>query len=483
MPAHLLRRFSIAGLVLAIGIVGWVVLGYALEAPLDRDESMYVAAGVLARSGALYADVPFLQMPALPWIYAAFLPEPGTGPLLLVARMFTVACSVLVVVALIGIAHRRGLSPWIGLGFATLLAVHPTFLAASREATNHLPPLTAFACAAWILVGERRSRRACVGAGLLLGLAVALRLTWAPVAVVTWIAVGMMTGSRRDASYVALGGAIVALPVLVAASAAPEAFVFQNVGFHTVNREWAIESGRPWALGRSALFDALRESSTMQSVHGWLMATALAFALAIRRPRHVVAVALVATSLVLAGALPSPWWARHAVPVFGGFTVLAVVSFPRAVPFPRGVTLLLCFAVALGLTARGSRHVGAAEAVFDASTWTPLEFHRTSARWHTAPVEGPIATLRPLDALEAGLPITPASVAGPFVWRVRARLDDDARRAARGADMTIAPALRPPAVMLGVEPRYEGDTEARLRAAGYVPAAEGPGRTTLWIAP
>lgn len=479
MPAHRLRILSTAGLVLALGLATLALWGHAVDAPLDRDEGMYVGAGVLARSRALYAETPFLQMPVLPWIYAAFLPSPGEGPLLLRARLFTVACAGFVLVALVGICRRRGISPWIGLAFALLLSVQPTFVASAREATNHLPPLAAFAGAVWLLARMAPSRRACVGAGVLLGLAVGLRATWAPVALAIWIAIALVTRERRAVGLVALGASLVALPILVVASAAPDAFVFQNLTFHGVNRAWAIESGRPWDLGRSAFFRALDDLVIRQSAHGWLLALVTAGVLAIRRPRHVVAGLLVAAALVLSSALPSPWWARHALPFVGGTTVVAVAIFPKAVPAPRWIAGILVVATLLGVTPRGDRHAAAIGAAFTPDDGFAQTFYE-ECRMLAGMTDEAVATLSPLFVLEAGLALDPPSVAGPFVWRVREELSPEQRERTAGAHATLDPRRAPAAILCGAEPQFETDVVARLRAAGYAPLAAGPAGTTLW---
>jgi len=480
MPAKSPRTLTTIGLGAVLLLAAVMLLGRAMDAPLDRDESMYVSAAVLARSAALYAEVPFLQMPGLPWLLAAFLPAPGEGPLLLCARLLTVGCAIAMLLALVGIARRRGASPWFGVALAVLLAVQPTFLAAADEATNHLPPLAAATVAVWLLAGTQRSRRDTISAGVLLGLAVALRLTWAPVVLATWIVFGLVTRERTSVAWIGGGGLLVALPVLVAASAAPDAFAFQNLGFHAVNRSWAIDTGLPWALGRRALFDALVDLAQQRAVLAWLLALGVTAAITRWTRQRLIVALLVGAALAVASALPSPWWARHALPLIGGLTVLAALASPRELPHPRIVGGLLLIASASGILAQGGTHAEAVARAFEPSSWSARIFHEQCQLLRKAAPEGPITSLRPLVLLEAGLEIDPTSVAGPFVWRTRAHLDPTQVEAARGAQGVLDLEPAPAGVLLGVEPRYEGNVRGELEAAGFEAVGEGPDGAELW---
>ena len=176
-------------LIFATALVFPLAAALAMAKGLNHDENQHVAAGVMVARGLLpYRDFPHFHTPYLAFIYAALFH--ATDHLLLAARLFGAGCASAMVglVGSVGYAlfRERGKKWALGVsaGAVVLCLTAGLFGQTVGHAWNHEPSLL-FALLAFLahVAGiERRRNGWLVASGALLGVAIGLRLTFAPLA-------------------------------------------------------------------------------------------------------------------------------------------------------------------------------------------------------------------------------------------------------------------------------------------------------------
>jgi hypothetical protein len=461
---------------------------------VGRDEQMYCTAGVLLSQGHLiYRDFPFISHPPChPLLLAAFYRVLPTQHYLLVGRLVSVLCEILVILAILGIYHsllgrRRGSGLLLGLAAVSLFTFHPLVEYASGYAWNHDLVIVCVMLALWLFVttdfqGRSRFwRTALIGA--LLALAVGTRITTVPVAALFLAAVLVQTPGgvkgRMQTGLAFCAAALAALmgPVWIFAQA-PQAMWLDLTRIPALCAAWLQEKG--------FLFDKWQLSLVYLTTPGYLVLLALAVylgaALARRwsgidgrdRGNALLAVGVAALFFVIAYLPPAMWQQYLAVPVP---FVAAALALPLAALHrqARETGKKRPFQVASCLLAVGAGAVVLANptvlsrsfAVLVPERWVPVRLHR-AAQEMAAKIEEPrrVLTLGPLYALEGNCDIYP-ELANPFTYRVADRLSAEERALTHtigAASLNELIRDRPPAgVIVGVEPPYMSFLEDALR--------------------
>ena len=494
------RTFLPSSAVRPLVLVVLVVLGTALLAnsmtkEVGRDEQMYCTAGVLLGQGqTIYRDFSYpSQLPYHPLLLAALYRGLGTTHYLLVGRLASVVCDVLVMVFVLLLyrcifgSHRRdGLL--FGLAAATLHVFNPLVDYAAGYAWNHDVVILCVIASLWLFVTtafERRSRLWRVGMmGALLTLATFMRVTTALIAllflaVILYAADGPLRNRFRTAlPFLAAALAVALWPIWVMAQA-PQAFWLNLVRIPALYGRWLHEIGR--TFGKVAL----TAEALMQP--GYLVLLALGVYLAgtawrqraswdrAERRQAALAALLVLLLFVIAYIPPTIWHQYLAVPV--PFVAIAL-AYPLVAmrrhadeSSKRGPYRLTCGLVgAAAVIAVLTYPMVLQRCLFLAvpERWTPVELHRTSVKIAADIKEpGPVVTLGPLYALEGGLEIYPELSCGSIVYRVADLMTEDERQITHTAGPEMLGKLvrdhPPAAVMLGVEPSYFAFLEEPLR--------------------
>jgi 4-amino-4-deoxy-L-arabinose transferase-like glycosyltransferase len=499
-------------------------LGLALLtcfAPLNHDEHMYVAAGVLVRDQALYTDFAYLQAPYLPYLYAAVFPAAGTY-YLLAARLVSLGFGLAAVYVVYGLARVVSKSRFIAALATVFFASHHLTLLIFPYARNHVVALAlivaALACCVRGVTAAGCRPMWSLATGALAGAAVGMRLTQvlpAAALLASVLCVPRSAGWRdrlvRGGLPLLAGLAFALLPAIwIAVHTRRDVFVFDNLGYHQVNAEWSLMQGAVRAVSLPAkLF-----GSAKYAVRGSGLALLIAFAVvAIDRLRQRKAAAQRA-------APPPPVICRTAlVPIvlsLAAAVLAALLSTPLlqeylafAVPF---LALALAVVVHPGqLVARPMlRHwlsglagisllVGAVTAVRDCrgQLWppsaTPFVVHADARRLGRAILEAgaanpKVATLAPIYALEGGLPIYRELATGPFLYRLGDLLTAERRRQVSGVSPgTLAELLArdPPAAIavFGCESGLEDPFVAFAESHGYVRRDAVKEQNAIWLRP
>ena len=460
-----------------------------------RDEQMYCTAGVLlARGQAIYRDFSYpSQLPYHPVLLACLYRVTGTTHCLLVGRLTSVLCDVLVVAGILGIyrcvfgGYRlQGLL--LGVAAVTLYLFNPLVDYTLGYAWNHDVVIACVVLSTWLFITtdlqskSRFWRVAVIGA--LLTVATFMRVTTVLaellfLAAVLWIAGGTIKNRVLTALPFTLASLIVMIWPLWIIAQAPEAFRLNLVRIPTLYGQWLHEM--------KMTFDKLALTIAAFGTVGYLVLLVLigclvwislrhSLNLGAEEKRKAAFAALLPLVFFVIAYIPPTMWQQY-------------LAFP--VPF-----IVIGFAYPLAGTLRGDEKldmktryklaawlvgIGAVVTVLANPTvlyrsiavlvpenWTPIQLHKVS-REIGAKVPEPrlVLTLGPLYALEGGCDIYPELSCGAIVYRIADRLSPEERRITH----TVGPKTlneilgvnSPAAVITGIEPSHFSFLEDPLR--------------------
>lgn len=489
-----------------IGLMLVALCAIALSRGLNVDEHQFVASGaLLARGGFLpYRDYPFFHTPYLTFVYALLFR--ATGFLLLSARLFSVLCA-WVGLVLISRCVWRNLSgqlvtsrTFITASAAILFFSNPVVRYSCWRAWNH-PLSTLFATVAllclWLALGQRNSARWCFAGGLLLSLAIGTRLSFAPLALgflgVSLFAPQETAWRRRmkNASLLAAGGVIGALPMLWIFTLDPRAFIFDTFTWQgTIFYLYNTAAATNVSLGGKLLYIVTKAVGHPGNLVLLLLFLAVQFS-ALRRPefrkdpRNLLILVSLPCLLIgaLAPAIPYDQYFYAIVP----FLVLGLVPPLVVLAKVGGLERLLRWSfgaaamVSLVSTGQDFRYL---VKLVTPSRWTPIAIHKAGIKLAQIAGPGPVLTLAPVIPLEGGLDIYRALATAPFAWKTAGFLSEKQRQEFRFVGpQNVASALEPHhpgAICTGNQGTSE---EAMLRykdSLGYIPIRLPDGETA-WV--
>ncbi len=503
-PPHSFRQGTVNFLIVC-ALVFPLVLTLGMTKNFSHDEHQHVAAGALvAREGLMpYRDFPHFHTPYLAYIYALLFR--CTDHLLLAARLFTVACATALVGLLGSVAYGlfrdqgRRFAALVSTGTVLLFLTARVFGETTGRAWNHEPALL-FSLLAFLAHARGIAMQKggwLIGSGILLGIAIGLRITFAPLVAPFFLALALYSPPPRwrprlFASFA--GGLFVGgFGILCLFIAAPEQAWFGNYEFAKVNVLYRFENGNPRTMTflkklRYFKKEFLRRELLLV-IAGVLPMIAMRLTRTLRHgARFEHGFVLISLPFLLIGCFaPSPLFQQYFYPLvpfllLAGLYGLASVA-PETVWFRRTLVLgALCAVLSVGLGRRIYDHIGL---LASARSWTPVKFHRFGVELRQQAASGRMLTLAPIYPLEAGLPIYPALATGPFAWRISPYVE--AGKAARLGMVTPATleatldADPPAAFLLGIERSggHEHELQNYAGSRGYVPAVRADGHE-LW---
>lgn len=301
-----LTKLLVCAVVLHLLAAGW----YATVRPIDGDEGYYgLAARLVTEGRAPYMDFFYPQAPLLPYLYA-----PGAAlaaaPQLPGLRMVSVLLSALAIgLAAWWLRERHAERPAVALGALLLAVLSPELLLWQTTVKTYAwCNLAAFA--AFVALergaGERRatSNRWLLAGGVALGLGIAARLLYAPLAVTgaVWILATAGRGKRLGAVAAWTGGVVIGLvPVWATLAADPAAFWFNNVRYHELRLSPLADAS--WLARGTHRLTVLARAVLLNPALLLLLVLAVRGAVADRAARLAM---LLAGTLTLASLLPEP---------------------------------------------------------------------------------------------------------------------------------------------------------------------------------
>lgn len=489
-------RVAVLVFIIVTALVFPIVLGLGMTKGLNHDEHQHVAAGALvAREGLIpYRDFPYFHTPYLPFAYAAIFRT--SDHLLTGARLLSIL-SASAILGMIGslaylLFYRNGKV------FASLTCVAVVLLGlttalftdTSGRAWNHEPSLLLVLFAFAVHVAGMRTGRYVwfVISGVILGLAIGTRITYAPLMAPFGLA-ALLLPQPRDWKWTRMfsfgGGLFLGLAGLVGLFVAfPEQATFDNFGFAKANIVYRFSTGEPRTMTLPTklrfFFKEIVRTDTALFIAG-LLPLLVAFLVNRRSGRSVpfqLAFLLLLLPFLAIGAFaPSPAFDQYfypLVPILLFIGLYSLAWIPAQNVWFRRVLICGVFAVFLSL-AKGARAFHDYDDYFVKRKWEGTRLHARAQEIRHHVTNGKILTFAPVYPLEAGLSIYPALSTGPFAWRVAPYVD--AAKAKRigivGAstlDEMLA-AVSPAGVLVGFEKKeekwfkaYGERTGARLKA-------------------
>jgi len=491
---------------------------------LNHDEHQFMASAYLVATQGLhpYRDFAYFHMPNLVYIYAWLLPL--TDYPFLVIRLFTGACA-LAIAATIFLMARSILSHYatatrllIALGIVLLFVNSPVLAAATAHVWNHTPAtLCALLALAFYLQALRRGAvRSFFLSGLSLGMAIGIRVSFVPMVVpflVVLFLPSIAKEIRRWPSFVAftVGGILANLPALYFLATSSAQFVFGNLGYATLNTLYRQELGFEGSMSllekliyfvRVVLFKPGDLSIVLIALYIFLY---IFFKFGVKQIRtaplaqpNMLLVPLVIPFLYIGAIAPTPLWHQYffaPMPFLLVGILYGLNYWPDEKGRPTITRLFLLFAVvsvAFGPFVQSREDL---PLLFQVNQWFPMTMHQVAtevahelaATAETNPTATNVLTLAPLYAIEAGAPIYPQFVTGPFAWRVSHLLSPTERQKQKiisPSELATLVEQEAPAVILLTNKRNDEAAEQPLAQAaqqlGFHPRHLSDG-STLWI--
>jgi 4-amino-4-deoxy-L-arabinose transferase-like glycosyltransferase len=487
-------RIATIIVVFALIILSAAMLANSMTKPVARDEQMYCTGAVcLAQGKMIYRDFSYAaQMPYHPLLCAALFKIFGTMHYLLVVRLLSCFCDILVMVCIVAV-YRHVFKPsmiagmLLGLGAVIMYAFNPLVDYASGYAWNHDVVVLCVVLALWLFISADFQKKpqywrlAAIGA--LLTFATFMRITTVLVELLFLVVILSLPAKsvkhRLKTALPFLAASIIAMiwPISVIVRA-PRAFVLNLVKIPTLYGQWLNEIGmvhNKFALTFACLttpgYLVLIVLTIYLCLAGWILRRKLK----IPNTKSLWLAALLSVVFFIIALIPPTMWRQYlAVPV--PFLVMGLafpLSYLRNLSNKRNMKKH--FKVAISLIAGGAL-VAVLSYPFVLyripfalvpEKWVPIEHHKMSQEIASKTKEPKqILTLAPLPALEGGCDIYPELSTGDIIYRIADSLSPEERRITHTVgSRTLAEVVRrspPSAIIVGTEPSIFAHLEEPL---------------------
>jgi len=471
--------------VVIIVALALAILGNSMTKPVGRDEQMYcTGAACLAQGKMIYRDFSYAaQMPYHPLLYAALFKMFNTTRYLLVGRLVSSVCDILVMICIVCI-YRHILKPFaisgmiLGLGAAVLYVFNPLVDYSNGYAWNHDVVILFVVLSLWLFLStdfQQKSKYWRIAAiGALLTFATCMRVTTILVELLFFVILLSMPARSikerfKNALPFLLAGAVVLIwPVWVIAQA-PRAFFLNLVKIPMLYGQWLHEIGmvhNKFALTFACLTTPGYFVLVLLTIYFCIIVLFLRRRLKTGNGRNLLVTGLLPAIFFIIALIPPTMWRQYlAIPV-----PFLVVSFAFPLSYLRRLTdkagigkhfkiasALMVLAVLVAVL-QFPVVLHGIPMVLVPERWVPNELHNISQDIaDTIKTKDPklILTLAPLLAIEGGCDIYTELSCGSIIYRIADSLSPEDRRITHTAGLeTLVESIEkspPSAVILGVE--------------------------------
>lgn len=454
-----LQRIILLFIIIAFfSIVFFLLFSRNVHKGLNHDEHQFIASGALLSQKALipYKDYPYFHMPYLVFVYAAIFKH--TNSFLLSARIFSTLCSLFTLGIVFFIAfntfrrHHYLIRFLIASGSVICLMTNSLFTYTSGRAWNHdlsiLLSLLAFVLHCY---GARQEKPLnwVLLSGIFLGLAIGVRLTFAPLVVPFLIMIvfyptnDYATKKTRLFFSFSFGVFMAILPVLLLFMLAPEQFLFGNLGYAKLNTLYRQEIGYTKAMTASGKLTYLFRKVVCKPGNLKIFLPFIFFILStnILKSRakasnyfEIIFILILFPFLLLGSFAPTPSFYQYfyaPIPFLMIGALYAIAHFYNQYEKSRlghklFANIIIVFMILSSIY--GFYYYKNINILLSADKWFPNEAHKIGTEIASLVGEGKVLTLAPIFPLEGKLEIYEEFATGPFAWRTAHILPDDERR-------------------------------------------------------
>jgi hypothetical protein len=416
----------------------------AVNRSFNHDEHQFVAPAVLLTQDSLlpYRDYPFFHMPNQVYLYAAL--TWWTPYKLLAARIIQALCGTAIAALLCAtswrlLARMDPLGRWLTAGGLLLVLVssrvfrHTDGLAWNHE-TSTLCALAALLLHLRGLSGPRPTSLAL--SGLLLGCAIGIRISFAPMVVPFllsfWLSRSLVRRGQRLGGLLlcSLGMTVGVLPAIVPLVTVPSQFIFGILGYPRLTALVHLKHVKVTLLDKIVYF--LHKFVDQQADAALLILFLYCATFAAWRAkawsgphRESVLLTLGVLIVLVPGVLaPMPPQLQYAYPLLP-FMVLVIVYVLASAPAQPAARWARLTGAALIIVAATDFPVTYQKltSLLTPSHWTPMREHEVGERIRSATAPGALVlTTTPIQPIEGGLRVYPEFATGVFAWRMAAFL-------------------------------------------------------------
>lgn len=450
--------------VFIIFILSLSIFANSMSKTIGRDEHMYCAGGFLMAQGKMiYRDFSYIaQMPYHPLLYAAVYKLTGTQYYLLVGRLISTICDILVIICILGIYRYVFKSSIVtgtllGLAGAVIYVFNPLVDFTNGYAWNHDVIIFCVMLSLWLFISTDFKKKSAFWRvaiiGTLLTLATCIRITTFLVELLFFIILLYVPADsfkqRLKAILPFLGASFLVLiwPVWIIVNA-PKAFYLNLFKIPELNGKWLQDIGM--------VFNKLELTISGFKLPGYLLLLLLAFFLfgmivvfrkkiKIENKPKLLLIALLPVVFLIITFIPLTMWDQYlAIPVP---FIIASLAFPfsylihtsSATKFLKFYTVSIIFLIICVIVSAAAYPVVLYRIPVSIlpEMWTPVKLHRIAKDIATEIHEkGPVLTLAPLFAIEGNCEIYTELSCGSFVYRIADFLSDEERKITH----TVSPA-------------------------------------------
>ena len=434
--------------ILILAALSLAILANSMTKLLGRDEQMYCAAGsLLAQGKMIYRDFSYpAQMPYHPLLYAALFKMLNTTYYLLVGRILSVICDILIVVCIVGIYRHIFKSfavsaMFLALAGAILYVFNPLVDYANGYAWNHDVVILFVVLSFWLFAStdfKRKSKYWRIAAiGALLTLATCMRITTALVQLLFFVvlltqpAESLKQRFKTALPFLIAAAVVLIWPVWVIAQA-PRAFFLNLVKIPTLYGEWLHQIGmdhNKFLLIFTYLTMPGYFALIALTIYLCLMIVCLRRRLKISNAQNLLLAALLPVTFFIIALIPPTMWRQYlAMPVpflliSAAFPLLYLRKLANKSRLNKHFKIASVLVSVCVLVAVVSYPVVLCRTVIVLvpESWVPMRLHRISediAEKLKTQNSKLILTLAPLYALEGGCNIYPELSAGSIVYRI-----------------------------------------------------------------
>jgi hypothetical protein len=444
-----LRTVSVVVILILVSL-SFAIFANGMTKPLSRDEQMYCAGGVLLAQGKMiYRDFSYVaQLPYHPLLYAALFRILNTNHYLLVGRIVSVVCDIIVMLCIVGIyRHIFGKfaisGKLLGLAGAVLYVFNPLVDYANSYAWNHDVVILCVVLSFFLFVSTdfaQKSRywRIAAISGLLT-LATCMRITTALVQVLFLAALlsqpaeSIKPRIKNLLPFLIATAVVLIWPVWVIAQA-PRAFFLNIFWIPRLYGKWLYEVGM--------VHNKLGLTLSSFKTPGYFVLVVIAIylfvvtiwqrrKLAISGARNLLFAVLLALSFFIIALIPPTMWKQYlAMPV-----PFIVISFAYPLLYLRQLAnkagdnkqfKIACAVAAFCVVVTVFSYpivLYRNVMILVPESWTPIQMHKISQDIAGKTKEPKrILTLAPLFSLEGGCNIYTELSCGSIVYRIGDRL-------------------------------------------------------------